>query len=163
MWLQPEVSQLGVFGIVVMLFSFYARIRKVIDGHAEPQFLARGLYHSRQLQHRKLLSELVEYSEFAALRRMQACQFNAAHRITNIKEAACLAAFAVNRNRMPDSRLDAETVQGRAKHLIVIKTVDQRWMQGNFVRNSAIDHALVQVCGAHAPDLAAEGDVMAVM
>src|SRR5947209_6623016 len=64
---------------------------------------------------------------------------------------------------MADGCLHAEAVQGRAKNLVVVKAVDQRFAQRYFIGHRAIDYALVQVGGPQSPNLAAKGNVVTVV
>src|SRR5690348_13680341 len=135
----------------------------MIDCHSKPQFLCGALYGHCEIQHRELLGELLEYTEFTGSRGIEARQFDATHRIADIKKATRLAAFAVNRQRMPDSGLRAEVIQYCAQHVVVVEAVDQPFIKYCIIRHGAVDHSLLQVCGAQSPDLAAERDIMAVM
>ena len=89
---KSEIDQLRMLGVVVMLLGLDARGVDVLDldGHAE---VPRGLlHHVGQLQHRKLLRELVEDAAFPAAGRAQTRELDAADRVANIQESAGLAA-----------------------------------------------------------------------
>ena len=64
---------------------------------------------------------------------------------------------------MPRRGLHAETVQHRSENVVVIETVDQRFVQHHFIGHGSVDHALIQIGGAKSPDLAGEHHVVAVM
>ena len=49
------------------------------------------------------------------------------------------------------------------KIFVVIEAVDQGFVERRFVGHGAVHHALVQIGGAQAPDLAGEHDVVAVV
>src|SRR6202041_506886 len=114
-------------------------------------------------QHGKLLSELVEDAELAALGRVQADQFDTAHRVADVEEAPGLTAFAVYRQGAANGCLGAETVEHGAEDLVVVEAVDQGFVHQNFVSDRAIDNPLIEVGGAKPPNLAGEHDVVAVV
>src|SRR5271169_100127 len=111
MRLQSELDELGVFRIVIVLFRLDARVRDVIDSHVQPELFAFRLNHASQVQHGKLLGELVEDAELSLGGGIQAGNLNATHGVTNVEEAAGLSAFAINGERSSDGGLDAETIQ----------------------------------------------------
>ena len=96
-----------------------------------------------KLKHRELLSELVEYAELSTFGGIEANNLDAAHSITNVEEAAGLAALAVDRERNANGRLGAEAIQHGAKYVVVIEAVDQSFVHLYFVGNCAVDDALV--------------------
>ena len=53
MRLQAQVNQLGVLGVVIVVFGFDARIGQVADFHGQVNFLGGGLYHSGEIHDRK--------------------------------------------------------------------------------------------------------------
>ena len=124
---------------------------------------AAVLHHFRQFQYGKLFGELIEHPALARVGRIQARQFDAAHRIANVQKPARLAALSIHGERMSRRGLHAETVQHRAKDVVVIEAVDQRFVQHHFVGHGSVHHALVQIGGAQPPNLAGEHDVVAVM
>jgi len=77
-----------------------------------------------------------------------------------IRESASLA---VHSQRVARCGLHAETVQNGSKDVIVIETVDQRFIQHHLVGNSSVDHSLIQIGGSKPPYLAGEHHVVAVM
>ena len=95
--------------------------------------------------------------------RIQAGDLDAANGIADIQEPARLPALSVYRQRMSRRGLDAEAVQHRSKDVVVIETVDQRFVQHHFVGHGAIHHSLIQIGGAQPPDLAGEHHVVAVV
>ena len=74
-----------------------------------------------------------------------------------------LATFAVHGERVPDDGFDAEAIEDGAEHFVVIKTIDERFVERGFVGDGAVHHALIQIGGAQAPDFAGEHDVVAVV
>ena len=96
-------------------------------------------------------------------RGIQTRDLDAAHGVANIQKTARLAALAVNRERMPDGRLNAEAIQHRAKYLVVIEAIDQRLVQRDFIGHGPVNHALVEIGRAQPPSLAGEHDVVAVV
>jgi hypothetical protein len=94
--LQPQIDQLGVLRVVVMLLGFDTRVGQVIDFHIEAQVFPGNLNFLRQIEHGKLLGELVVDAAFALSRRIQAGNLNATNGIANIQEAAGLSALTVN-------------------------------------------------------------------
>ncbi len=74
-----------------------------------------------------------------------------------------LAAFAVYGERMSDDSFDAEAIEHGAENFVVIKSVDERFIERDFVGDGAVDHALIEIGGAQAPDFAGEHDVVAVV
>ena len=160
---RAEVDQLRMFGVVIVLFRFNARTWKVIDGDAHPQLPGRGPDHFGELEHGELFGELVKDPALSCIRRVQARDFDAANGIANIKESARLPALSINGERMSRSGLDAEAVEHRSKNVVVIETVDERFVQNNFIGYCSIDYALIQVRGSESPDFAGEHHVVAVM
>jgi hypothetical protein len=106
---------------------------------------------------------LIEDAEFSLGRGIQTGKLHAAHRVANIQEAARLAALAVHRERVAKGCLGAEAIEHRAEDLVIVKAVDQRFIQGDFVGHGSIHDALVQIGGACSPDLAGEHHVVAVV
>ena len=94
-----------------------------------PSFFAGGLHHVREIQHRELLRELVVDAALAARGRILAGNFDATHGVANIQKAARLSALAVHRQRLPDGRLHAKAVEHRAKHIVVVKAIDERLIE----------------------------------
>src|SRR5580698_3011685 len=64
---------------------------------------------------------------------------------------------------MSDDRFDAEAIEDGAENFVVIEAVDERFIERDFVGDGAVDHALIQIGGAQAPDFAGEHDVVAVV
>ena len=94
---------------------------------------------------------------------VEACQLDAPHGVANVDVAARLAASAVHRERLADRRLDAEPVQDRAEHLVVVEAIHQRLVQRHFVGRRAVDDALIQIRRPQPPHPAREHDVVAVV
>src|SRR5579863_525928 len=108
---QPEFNQLRVFRVVVVLLGLHSRVGDMIDLDGKVQLLPRGLYHSRQVQNRKLFGELVENPALSLSRRIQTGNLDAAHGVPNIEKTAGLSSLAVNGERMPNGRLNAEAIE----------------------------------------------------
>ena len=62
-----------------------------------------------------------------------------------------------------DRSLHAETIESRSEDIVVIKTVDQKRIERDFICDRAINNSLVQIGCAQSPDSAAEGNVVAVV
>src|ERR687888_2768768 len=52
-WLQPEIEELGVLRVVVMLFLLHAWVLHVFELHVEPVLLAGPLHELGELHHRE--------------------------------------------------------------------------------------------------------------
>ena len=74
-----------------------------------------------------------------------------------------MAALAVYGERLTNRSLNTESIQNRTKHVVVIKAIDERFIQSGFVSHGAIDHALIEVSGAQLPNLAGKHHVVTVM
>src|ERR1700693_806308 len=136
-----------MFSVVVMFLRLNPRIRQMIDLDRQAQLFSRLFHHLSNFQYGKLLGKLIEYTAFTTVGRVQACNLNATHRISNVQETAGLAALTVDGERVSYRCLHAEAVQHRSKYFIVIKTVDERVIQGRFVGNRSIDNSLIQIDG----------------
>src|SRR5580704_7386217 len=64
---------------------------------------------------------------------------------------------------MSDDRFDAEAIEDGAENFVVIEAVDERFIERDFVGDGAVNHALIQIGGAEAPDFAGEHYVVAVV
>src|SRR5579863_10040419 len=146
-----------------MILRFDAGRIKMIDFNPHAQLPPSCLHHMRQLQHRELFGELIEYPEFTRIGWVQTCDFDTTHRVANIQESASLSAFPVYRQGMSHRRLRAEAVQNGTEDVVVIEAVNQGFVLSALLGDCSIHHALVQVRRAKTPDLAREGDVVAVM
>jgi len=89
--------------------------------------------------------------------------FNAAYGVANVEKAAALAAFAVHGEGMSDDGFDAEAVEYGAENFVVIETIDECFVERDFVGDGAVNHTLIQIGGTQAPDFAGEHDVVAVV
>src|SRR5438270_3129409 len=163
MGLQAEFGKLGMARIVIVLLCFHARVRQVIDLYSQPEFLAGSLNQASELQHGKLLGKLIKDAIFMSSRRIQAGQLNTTDGIADVEETAGLTTFAVNRDGMTNGCLHTETVQRRAKHFIVIKTIHQGSLSCDFIGYGSVNHSLIEIGGTHTPNLAAESDIVAVV
>src|ERR1700688_1872310 len=146
-----------------MLLGLHARIREMVNLHVHGKFLARSFHHTRQFQYRELLRELVVDTALSSLRGILAGNFNAAHRVADIQESAGLSAGSIYGQRLTDGRLHTEAVQNRAEYIVVVEAIDKGLVQFDFLGHGSIDHTLIQICGANAPDFAAKHDVVAVV
>src|SRR5271166_3306617 len=129
MRMQSQVDQLGVLRVVVMRLGFDSRIGQMIDRALKTQLVGRALHHLRQFQHRELLSELIEDAEFAGVGGILAGYLDTANGVADIEEATRLAALAIDGDGMSRRRLDTETIECRAKDLIIVEAVDERFVQ----------------------------------
>src|SRR3984893_3193985 len=96
MRLQPEVNELGVLCIVVVLLGLHARIRQMIDLDIHSQLSAGGFNLACQIQDGKLLRKLVVHATLAGPCWIVARDFDATYRVANVEESARLATLAVN-------------------------------------------------------------------
>src|SRR5882672_11514438 len=139
MRLQAEVDELGVFCVVVVLLGLDARVGNVIDLDGNSNFPCSSFYKMGQIQDRELLCKLVVDPAFVLGSRVVASEFDASHRITNIEEAARLPALAVDGEGLSDGCLDAETIQDGAEDIVVVETIDERFIQRNFVGHGSVN------------------------
>ena len=162
--LQAQIDQLGMLGVVVVLFGFHARVREVVDlDLAGPVSSPAACTMCASSSTENCSVNWLKTRHSPRLGGIQAGDFDAAHGVANIQEAARLPALAIHRERMPDGRLHAKAVQHRAENFVVIEAIDQRFVQRHFVGHGAVHHALVQIGGAQSPDPAGEHDVVAVV
>ncbi len=75
-----------------------------------PRCFAGFLHSCGEIEHGELLGELVVDAAFALLGGIQAGELDAADGVANIQEAASLAAFAIDSERLADGCLHAEAV-----------------------------------------------------
>src|SRR5579864_1563774 len=152
-----------MLGIVIVLFGFDARIRKMVNFDVHSQFFADCFYHLREFENRELLRELVVNSALAARGRILASDLDTANRIAYVEETAHLSALAVHGKRLTDGRLYAKAIKHGAKHVIIVEAIDKRFVEGDLVSHRAVHHSLIQIGGANSPNLAGKHDVVAVM
>ena len=98
-----------------------------------------------------------------ALGRVLERQRHAGQRVADVEHAAGLAARAVDGQRVAGDGLDAEAVQHRAEHAVVVEAGRQDGVEIGLLGRLAVDDALVQVGRAQSPDPAGEHDVVAVV
>src|SRR5579884_2204284 len=96
MRLEPEIDQLGMLSVVVVLFGLDARIGKTLDFDIQSELGACGLHQFSKFQYGELFRELVVDPAFSRSRRVQTGQLDATNGIADIEEGPSLAAFAVN-------------------------------------------------------------------
>src|SRR5271155_1657626 len=146
-----------------MIFGFDARVGQVADLDGQVNLFGGGLNDTGDIHDGKTFGELIVNAAFVARGGILAGNFDAAHGVANIEEAAALAALAVYGKRMPDDGFNAEAIEDGAENFVVIKTVDERFVERDFVGDGAVHHALIQIGGAQAPDFAGEHDVVAIV
>src|SRR5580704_5070113 len=115
----------------------------MIDFDRKAQFLSGLFHHFGNFQYRELLGKLIEYTAFTKVGGVQACNLDAMHRISNVQKTSGLAALTVDGKRMSDGCLHTEAVQHRSKYFIVIKTVNERVIQGRCISDRSIDNSLI--------------------
>ena len=93
-----------------MLVCLNPGVSNVVNGHVEANLLCGLFDFPRQLLHTKLFGELVVNAELPGRRGVHAGDLDTSHRISNIQEAACLPAAAIDGKRMADRSLGAEPV-----------------------------------------------------
>src|SRR5208283_3760237 len=133
-----------MFRVVIVLLSLDTRIRQVLDLNLESHLFPGDFHHLGKLQDSELLRELVEHAELALLGRVEACNLDAAHGVANIQESARLSTLSVNRERVSQGRLGAETIQHGPEYFVVVKAVDQSFIQLGLVSYGAVHHTLVE-------------------
>src|SRR6476660_9424714 len=109
--LEAEVEQLGVDGVVVMLFLLDPRVVAMADLDRVAEMLAGMLFVLCYGDHRELLGELVEDPELARLGGIRHRQLDAGERVADVEEAAGLTATAVDGERVADHGLQAKAVE----------------------------------------------------
>src|ERR671914_2930272 len=160
--LEPQLAQLGVRRVVVVLLLLDARVVEVLDLDLVAELGARPLRELGELEHGELLRELVEHAELAALRRVAHGQLDALERVADVEEAARLPALAVDGERVPDHGLHAEAVERGAEDLVVVEARAQALVERGLLGLDPVHDALVEVGRAQAPDAAGEVDVVRV-
>ena len=163
MRLQAEVNELRMLGVVIVLLGLNAGIGDVIDLHRHAKFLCGRFHHPGQIHNGELFGELVINAALAFASGVMTGNLDTPHRVPNIQKAARLPALAIDREWLADGRLHAETIKDRAEHVVIVETIDQRFIECGFVRHRSIDHALIEVRGANAPNLAGEHHIVAVV
>ena len=163
MGLQSEVDEFRMFCIVIVLLCLNARIGNVIDLHRHAKFVCGRFHYPGQVENGELFGELVVNPALAFGGRVMTGNLDTSHGVPNVEEAACLPALAVDSERLADGCLHAETVQDGAEHVVVVESIDQRLIQRGFVRHRSVNHALIEVCGSNAPNLAGKHNVVAVV
>src|SRR2546430_15668187 len=82
---------------------------------------------------------------------------------TTLFRSPGLPAPAVHGQGMADHGLEAEPVEGRPEHLVVVKSSSEAGIESGLVGVDSVHHALVEVGGSHAPDAAGQMDVGGVV
>ena len=93
-----------------MRLGFDTRIGDVVDFDFQAHLFAGSLNLVGEVEHGKLLGELIEHAEFARRSRVRAGDLNAANRVANVEEAPSLATLSIYRERMSHRSLRAETI-----------------------------------------------------
>ena len=145
MGLQAKIEKIGILCIEIMFFKLHTRIVDILNFDFDTKGLPCFLHHQSQITDREKLGKLVKDTHFARFRRCGDRQFNTTHSIANIKETACLSTRTIDRQGMPDRRLDAKTVEGCTKYTIIIETINQQFIGASFFSQYAIDNALVKI------------------
>src|SRR6188472_1852356 len=118
---QPQVEQLRVDRVVVVLLGLHPRVLEVLDLDLEAELGGRAADQLGELPDRELLRELVEDPVLAGVGRVVDRQLDTLEGVPNVEEAAGLAAPAVDGERMAHDGLNAESVQDRAEPLVVVE------------------------------------------
>src|SRR5271157_988406 len=126
-----------------MFLGLNARIGQVVHLHFKSCLLPHCLYHLRELQDGELLGELVENAEFALSGGIEAGDLDAAHGVSNVQESSRLSAFSIDRERMAEGGLRAETIQHGAEHFVIVEAIDQSFVKRCIVGHGSIYNALV--------------------
>mmetsp|Transcript_12276 Transcript_12276/g.26479 ORF Transcript_12276/g.26479 Transcript_12276/m.26479 type:complete len:333 (-) Transcript_12276:430-1428(-) len=161
--LQTQLLQLGVLGIVVVLFRLHSGVGHVGDLHVEPQLCALLLHNVSQLVHAKLLGELVEHAHLAPLGGVVNGNLDAAHGVANVQEAARLSALAVHGQGVAHCRLHHKAVESCSEDAVIVVAVDEEGVGHGLLSAHTIHHTLVQVSGRHLPGLGGKVDVVGVV
>src|SRR5699024_3332439 len=123
--LEPQVQQVGVDRVVVVVVLLHARVLGGGELDLVAQ-VARDLLHLLgELLDGELLGDLVVDAELAGVGGVLAGDLDAAHGVLDVQVAAGLGAVAVDGEIVADRRLDDEAVQGSAEHGVVVEAVDQ--------------------------------------
>ena len=69
----------------------------MVDVHLQSQFIARCLYHLREIAYAEHFGKLIEDAEFTGVSRIIHGNFNTTYRIANIQECSGLSASTINR------------------------------------------------------------------
>ena len=110
------------------------------------------------------LGHLIEYLNPLPRRRsVDYGQFDAAHGVLKVDEGAGLPAAAMHGERMVDGRLHQEAIEHGAVVAVVVKPIDEPFVQAGLPGLGAPDDALVQVRDAHAVVLVVEGEEQLVL
>src|SRR5436309_3157970 len=163
MGLQSEVDEFRMFCIVIVLLGLNARIGNVIDLHRHAKFVCGRFHYPGQVENGELFGELVVNPALAFGGRVMTGNLDTSHGVSNVEEAARLPALAVDSERLADGCLHAETVEDGAEHVVIVEAIDQRFVERGFVRHRSVNHALIEVCGSNAPNLAGKHNVVAVV
>ena len=89
------------------------------------------------------------FDALANLRRISHRNRKTFDRVLNVDECPCLTAGAMHRQRMTNGCLHQEAVENRSIVAIVIKAVDQTFIQTRLLGLSAPDNTLMQVSDAN--------------
>src|SRR5690606_3308959 len=109
--LQPEVQEVGVDRVVVVVVLLHARVLGRGDVHVQAQVDSDLLHLLGELLDGELLGELVVDAELATVGGVLAGDLDAAHGVLDVQVAAGLGAVAVDGEVVADRALDDEAVQ----------------------------------------------------
>jgi hypothetical protein len=157
--LQPEVEQLGVGGVVVVLLGLGPRVLDLADLDLEAELLAGLLHLDRELTDREGLGELVVDPHLAGVSGVQQRQLDTGEGVADVEEPTRLAPGAVDRQRVSDDRLQAEPVERGPELLVVVEPREQSVVEQRLVGVDAVDDALVEVGRPESVDPGCEVDV----
>ena len=149
--------------VVVVLLELEPWVLDRLDPHVEAVLGARALHDLGELRHGELLRELVEDAELAPVGGIRHRQLDALQRVQDVQVAARLPALAVDRERVADDRLDAEPVQRRAEHVVVVEPRGEPVVELRLVGLDPVDDTLVQIGRTDPPHPAREVDVVRVV
>src|SRR4051794_35131769 len=119
MGLQPELHELGVLRVVVVLLALDARVVEMVDFDVEADLPSGLLDQLREFEDGELLGELVEDAELSGGGRVERRELHAAKRVDDVEEPPRLPSGPIDRQRMSDHRLEAEAVERRSEDLVV--------------------------------------------
>src|SRR5918994_3258089 len=146
--------------VVVVLLCLDSRIRDAVHDYVQSEVFADLLPSFGQIPHRELLGELIEDAELATLGGILDREAYTLDRVDDVQEAARLTTLAVNAEGIAHHGLNAEAVESRAEHLVVVEASAKPLVEIRLLRPNPVDNPLVQVGRAQVPDPAPEVNVV---